>query len=87
MELKPIYHTDEPQTGEGNGEVRAKKEVYIQLRTVYTHEQLQQIADLCLRLQERASERRCEQTLTIVFNDKGYPRDFNGSDNVRAAKP
>ncbi len=89
MEAKPIYQTDEPhpQTGEGSGEVRVKREVYLQLRTVYTQEQLQQIADLCLRLQERASERRCEQSLTIVFSDKGYPRDFNGSDNVRAAKP
>lgn len=63
------------------------RDIYVQLRTVYTQEQLQQIADLCLRLQERAQDRRCEQTLTIVFNDKGYPRYFNGSDNVQAVKP
>ena len=89
MELKPTYHTDEPhpQTGEGSGEVPVKREVYLQLRTVYTMEQLQQIAELCLRLKERAQERRCEQTLTIVFNDRGLPRYFNGSDNVMAVKP
>jgi hypothetical protein len=70
----------------GAGIVEKKKEVYLQLRTVYTREQLQQIADLCLRLMERAQERKCEQTLTIVFNDRGLPRYFNGSDNVMAVK-
>lgn len=78
MEQKGIYVTDPDEN---------KKEVYLLLRTVYTLEQLQQIADLCLRLQERALARRCEQTLTIVFNDKGLPRYFNGSDNVMAVKP
>jgi len=70
---------------EPGGEKR--KEIYLRLRTVYTLEQLEQIADLCRRLQERALERKCEQTLTIVFNDRGMPRYFNGSDNVMAAKP
>ena len=56
------------------------------LRSIYTAEQLQQIADLCERLIERARERGCEQSLVIIFADSGVPRYFNGSDNVRAAK-
>jgi hypothetical protein len=59
---------------------------YEQLLSVYSDEQLRQIADICLRLVQRAKERRCEQTLIIIFNDKGYPRFFNGSDNISAIK-
>ena len=56
------------------------------LYSIYTAEQIQQIADLCERLVERARERGCEQSLVIIFADSGVPRYFNGSDNVRAAK-
>lgn len=56
------------------------------LHSIYTAEQLQQIADLCERLIERARERGCEQSLEIIFADSGAPRYFNGSDNVRAAR-
>ncbi len=56
------------------------------LHSIYTAEQIQQIADLCERLVERARERGCEQSLVIIFADSGYPRYFNGSDNVRAVK-
>ncbi|MBI5942887.1 MAG: hypothetical protein HY864_00845 [Chloroflexi bacterium] len=58
------------------------EKLYEYLRVIYTREQLRLLADLCGRLAERAKERRCEQTLTIIFNDKGLPRFFNGSDNV-----
>lgn len=88
MEQKQPYNTAPPaQTSAVSGEDHDKRNVYIQLRTVYTQEQLQQIADLCLRMVERARDRKCEQTLLIVFNDKGLPRYFNGSDNVMAVKP
>lgn len=64
----------------------AAVKAFEKLHSIYTAEQLQQIADLCLRLVERARERGCEQTLVIIFADSGVPRYFNGSDNVRAAK-
>lgn len=66
---------------------RTTRNSYDKLLSVYTDEQLLQLAELCLRLVERARERRCDQSLVIVFNDKGYPRHFNGSDNVNVTKP
>lgn len=72
---------------EPQAQYRVKRDSYEKLLAVYTDEQLLQLAELCLRLVERARERRCDQSLVIVFNDKGYPRHFNGSDNVNVAKP
>lgn len=72
---------------EQQGTYRVRRDSYEKLLSVYTDEQLLQLAELCLRLVERARERRCDQSLVIVFNDKGLPRHFNGSDNVNVAKP
>jgi hypothetical protein len=52
-----------------------------------TVEQLDQITDLLERMVERARDRKCEQSLTIIFNDHGFPRYFNATDNVMAIKP
>ena len=57
------------------------------LLNVFTLEQLQIMADLCSRVKDRAIERRCDQSLQVDFNDKGYPRRFSGSDSVRVACP
>ena len=45
--------------------------------TVLTTQQVELLADLLIRIQERARDRRCEQTLEIVLNDKGIPRFIN----------
>lgn len=63
------------------------KESLEKLRTVFTSKQLEEVADILLLQQERAISRRSQQTLTIVLNERGYPRHFNGSDNYEAEKP
>ena len=35
---------------------------------------------------DQAVIRKTRQTLTVVFNEKGHPREFNGSNNVIPAK-
>jgi len=62
-------------------------DVYLALRKYFTVEQLEQIVALVGRLQERALERKCNQQLTIVLDDKGHPRWLNGTDNAEMAKP
>ena len=57
------------------------------LLSVFSQEQLQQLAQLSKQLKERAEVRRCEQTLEISFNSKGKPRHFNCSDNVSVIMP
>jgi len=63
------------------------EEIYAKLTAVFTREQLEQLADLCARMQARAVERGCDQSVTIHFNDRGYPRHLNGTDNVVIVKP
>jgi len=57
------------------------------LLSVYSLEQLQQLADMSRRLKERAIERECEQNLSIEFSGNGHPKRFNGSDNVKVRPP
>ncbi len=56
---------------------------YNKMLTVLTAQQIELLADLLVRTQDRARDRRCEQTMNILFNDKGIPRFINASDNVR----
>ena len=56
---------------------------YNKLLAVLTAQQIELFADLLVRIQERARDRRCEQHVEIIFNDKGIPRFINASDNVR----
>jgi hypothetical protein len=57
------------------------------VRKVLTLEQLEQWSELLLQTYDAAVIRGCEQSLTIILNDKGYPRWMNGSNNVRVVKP
>jgi hypothetical protein len=57
------------------------------LLQVFTEEQLQQLAELLKLTQDLAILRECDQSVTIVFNNKGLPRHFNASNNIHAAKP
>ena len=54
---------------------------------VLTVEQLEQLAELLLMTKDLAILRKSDQSVTIVFNDKGLPRGFNASNNVRPVKP
>lgn len=57
------------------------------LRVVFTEEQLEQFAELILVTHDQAVIRKTRQTVTVVFNEAGLPREFNGSNNVVPVKP
>ena len=57
------------------------------LLVVFTVEQLDQLAELFLVTHDQAVIRETRQTVTVVFNEKGFPREFNGSNNVVPVKP
>ena len=44
------------------------------LRSVFTLEQLQLVAESVVFARKQAMERRCNQSVEVLFNDKGYPR-------------
>jgi hypothetical protein len=73
--------------GEGAGtEERTRRAVERMLR-VLTLEQLEQWAEVLEQTYDMAVIRECEQTVTVLLNDKGFPRGFNASNNVRVVKP
>ena len=64
-----------------------KVDILEKLLSVFTVEQLAVFADMLVRVQERARERRSDHSVTVCFDASGFPRHFNGSDNVIAVKP
>jgi hypothetical protein len=64
-----------------------KVDLLERLLMVFSVEQLEVWTDALLRTQERAVERRCDQSVTITMNDKGYPRHCKASDDVAFTKP
>ena len=51
-------------------------------------ENIENLANMCERVQQRAIERDSEQTVTLVFGAKtGFVRHINGSDNMNGTKP
>lgn len=54
---------------------------------VFTIEQVEQLIALCKRIQQRAVERGTEQSAVIIFNAKGWPVHFNGTDNEKPIRP
>ena len=70
-----------------NSPIDIAQAALIRLLTVYTPEQLDQMADLSILVKDRAIIRQCSQELEILMNDKGYIRFFNPSDHVAAIKP
>lgn len=50
-------------------------------------ENLELLAGMCGRIKERAVERQSDQTVTLIFNAKGFLRHINGSDNVNGVVP
>jgi hypothetical protein len=57
------------------------------LLSVFSVEQLEIIADRLSRAQGLAIDRRCIQTVEVVFSEKGFPRYLNGSDSVQFPAP
>lgn len=45
------------------------------------------LVDMFRRVIERARERRSQQRVEVVFNEKGHVRHINGSDNVNGYTP
>jgi hypothetical protein len=50
-------------------------------------ENTESLAIMVVRAKGRAIKRRTQQTIEIVFNEKGYIRHINGSDNIDGIKP
>lgn len=57
------------------------------LLELYGLENMKKLAIKSSKVSARARQYRCEHTLTVIFNDKGYPRFINGSDNEVLVKP
>jgi len=74
----------EGQKAEGGGQA---VQWQARLKVVFTEEQLEQLAELLLVTHDQAVIRETRQTVTVVFNEKGFPREFNGSNNVVPVKP
>jgi hypothetical protein len=55
-------------------------EILEKLKSVFTVEQLKAIAETCVATRNRAENRRCNQTVEIIFNDKGFPRFVKSTD-------
>jgi hypothetical protein len=57
------------------------------LADVIGKENADNFVSMCSRIKERAVERQSEQTVSLIFNPKGFVRHINGSDNVNGVKP
>lgn len=57
------------------------------LLVMYTPEQVDQMLEVMMMTYDNAVIRETEQRFEVLFNDKGHPRGFNGSNNVRPVKP
>lgn len=82
MSAKGSGVRDQVPGGSGRAEAWAQK-----LLVMYTPEQVDQLLEVMQMTFDNAVIRQTEQTFTVLFNDKGHPRGFNGSNNVRPVKP
>lgn len=57
------------------------------LLVMFTPEQVDQMLEVMMMTYDNAVIRETEQRFEVLFNDKGHPRGFNGSNNVRPVKP
>jgi hypothetical protein len=57
------------------------------LKSVFSLEQLEIIADACSRAQGRALANRRQQFVEVVFTEKGFPRFVTASDSVPLPAP
>lgn len=57
------------------------------LLSVFSEEQLVLFADVIARKQALAVERGCNQSVTVIFNSKGYPRHLDSTDDITFPEP
>lgn len=52
-----------------------------------TAEQIEQMLEVLELTYDQAVIRQCDQKFYILFNDKGYPVRFGGSNDVKPVRP
>src|SRR3989304_1620057 len=83
-----VYAASTQPSPKSKGDLGEGQERWMEkLRAVFTREQLEQLAELACMMQDLAVLRKCEQSVTVLFNKKGLPRYFNGTNNVPTVKP
>lgn len=78
-EPKPTY-TTQPNR-------QAEVSQYMRLRECLSYEQVNQLNDLLELARDRGMQYKGDWSLTIVGNGNGFPRHFDVSFHVTAAKP
>lgn len=68
-------------------EIDEAKAATILLLTVFTAEQLKQLADAAVYTRDQAVIRRCTESFSVEFNDKGYPRYGHYRHSFEFVKP
>lgn len=69
-----------------SGEAK-KIELHARLSAMLTLEQLGQLVEQLEVTLELAVKRKCEHQVIIILSSHGYPTFFNGTNNLRAARP
>lgn len=64
-----------------------QRAVMERLLEVFGLEQLEQFADVLVQTHDLAVLRGVRQEMTVVFNEKGLPRQFNATNNFAPVKP
>ena len=67
--------------------LESSKLATLKLLTVFTPEQLIQLAEAAVITRDNALIRRCTQQFSVEMNDKGYVRYFHFHQSVEAVKP
>jgi hypothetical protein len=57
------------------------------LNEIMGSENATNLVNMIDRVKGRAIERSSQQTVQVTFNEKGFVRHINGSDNVNGVKP
>lgn len=64
-----------------------KVDMLEKLLTVFTEEQLAQLAEAAVLTKDNAIIRQCTQEFSVEINDTGYVRYFHYRQSVKAIKP
>jgi hypothetical protein len=57
------------------------------LLSIFTNDQLDQVADVAERLKTQALQRKCEQRFTVSINERGHPRFIETNEVVKMVSP
>jgi hypothetical protein len=67
--------------------IESAKLATLKLLTVFSVEQLIQLAEAAVVTRDNAVIRKCSQSFQVEMNDKGYVRFFHYHQSVEAVKP